>query len=86
MYLTFYINFLKNKYMVYNALLLSCSKHKGAEQIQPLSEEFAKSEGPVLMHHLFVGKKTNYCLRKMYVRNTIKGVIALGNSRRLQMS
>ena len=25
-----------------------CSKHKGAEQIQPLPEEFAKSVGPVL--------------------------------------
>ena len=25
-----------------------CSKHKGAEEIQPLAEEFAKSVGPVL--------------------------------------
>lgn len=33
-----------------------CSKHKGAEQIQPLSEEFAKSVGPVLDALLVVWK------------------------------
>ena len=39
-----------------------CSKHKGAEQIQSLPEEFAKSVGPVLDTLIVYWKKKNYCL------------------------
>ena len=41
-----------------------CSKHKGAEQIESLPEEFAKSVGPVLDTLIVYWKKKTIACRK----------------------
>ncbi|KAG5582887.1 hypothetical protein H5410_053514 [Solanum commersonii] len=62
-----------------------CSKHKGAEQIQPLPEEFANSMGPVLDLLLSCWRKGFY-FQIASLGEILEEMIMLLSSKWLQMS